>query len=117
DNLTYTFKLHANILWSDGRPLVADDVAATFAAAHDKGAGLLFSTRADGPLQVDMTFAAPFAPALRLLANMPLAPGLGPFRLRASGASADKLASQARASRLEFERNPRYWRNAADGKP
>src|SRR5207302_2663041 len=33
DNLTYTFTLRANILWSDGRPFVADDVAAAFAAA------------------------------------------------------------------------------------
>src|SRR5437763_662149 len=50
DHLTYTFTLRANILWSDGRPLVADDVAAAFAAAGGKGAGLLFSTHADGPL-------------------------------------------------------------------
>src|SRR5438105_2567840 len=106
DNLTYTFTLRGNILWSDGRPLVADDVAAAFAAG-EKGAGLLFSTRADGPLRVEITFPAPFAPALRLLATVPLAPGLGPFVLTPSKPGAPMV----------FERNPRYWRNAPDGKP
>jgi len=107
DNLTYTFKLRANILWSDGRPLVADDVAAAFVAPREKGAGLLFSTRADGPLQVEMTFPAPFAPALRLLDKLSLPPGLGPFVLKSSTPGAPMV----------FERNPRYWRNAPDGKP
>jgi peptide/nickel transport system substrate-binding protein len=108
DNLTYTFKLRPNILWADGRPLAADDVVAAFAAtnATARVMGKPLIARALGASQVEITFPAPFAPALRLLDDVPLPPGLGPF----------VLSSPKSGERLRFERNPRYWRTAPDGK-
>jgi peptide/nickel transport system substrate-binding protein len=118
NNLTYTIKLRPNVLWSDGRPLIADDVVAAVAANNAARVwGKLLSARAVDPLQVEITFPAPFAPGLRLLDKLPITPrrkgdeppaGLGPFVLKAPHRD-----NQA----LVFERNTHYWRDAPDGKP
>ncbi len=145
DGLRYTLKLRQGITFSDGRPFTAADVLFSFRAVYDpKSPGpLADSLQVDGkPLQVTapdpetvvITFPSPFAPGLRILDNLPIVPrhkleaaldagdfarawglgtrpdeivGLGPFVVR------EYVAGQ----RLEFARNPRYWRKDANGTP
>lgn len=45
DAKTYTFYLHKNIRWSDGRPLTAEDVVFTFERGIDKRTGSVWAAR------------------------------------------------------------------------
>jgi peptide/nickel transport system substrate-binding protein len=45
DAKTYTFYLHKNIRWSDGRPLTAEDVLFTFERGVDKRTGSVWAAR------------------------------------------------------------------------
>lgn len=45
DAKTYTFYLHKNIRWSDGRPLTAEDVLFTFERGIDKRTGSVWAAR------------------------------------------------------------------------
>jgi peptide/nickel transport system substrate-binding protein len=145
DGLTYNVKLRAGIAFSDGTPFTADDVVFAFRAVYDEKtasplgdslrvAGNPLRARAVDPNQVEITFPAPFGPGLRLLDNLPILPrhkleaalnagtlaqawgpttppaelaGLGPFI----------LTEYRPGERLVFERNPRYWRKDAGGRP
>ena len=143
DGLRYTVKLCQNVTYSDGHPFTADDVVFSFDAVYDERTGsvLADSLQTGGKkLQVVatdahtvvITFAAPFAPGLRILDNLPILPrhvleaalkagtfgtawnlstppadivGLGPF----------VLASYAPGERLVFNRNPHYFRTDTSG--
>jgi peptide/nickel transport system substrate-binding protein len=141
DGRRYTLTLRQNILFSDGRPFTADDVVFSFQAAYDKDSTLRDSLMVSGaplavaavdPHTVTITFPTPFAPGVRLLDNLPILPkhkldadlkggafvrawslsaspseivGLGPFVLK----------EYVPGQRLVFDRNPRYWRKAANG--
>ena len=143
DARTYTFHLRRGVVFSDGAPFTARDVAFTFAAVLDDKVGSALATnllvRGAAPTvtviddhTVQIAFAAPFAPALRALDAIPILPahklaaaleqgtfrdawpvttppadlaGLGPFVLDA----------YVPGERIEFVRNPRYWKTDADG--
>jgi peptide/nickel transport system substrate-binding protein len=143
DSLTYKMKLRSGILFSDGTPLTTDDVLFSFRAAYDdqttspigsalRVAGKPLGVRALGPLELEVTFPAPFGPGIRLLEALPIVPrhkleaaltngtfkdawgpttppaevvGLGPF----------VLAEYRPGERVVFSRNPHYWRKAPDG--
>ena len=145
DHLRYTLKLRSGVRFSDGHPFTADDVLFTFAALYDPKSvgdstladammvnGKPLSASALDPQTVVITFPEPFAPGVRLLDNIPMLPkhtlegalsngtlarsyslttppadivGLGPFVIK------EYVAGQ----RTVFERNPHYWRKAADG--
>jgi peptide/nickel transport system substrate-binding protein len=64
------------------------------------------AVRALDPQTLAMRFAAPFAPAMRLLDRHPIA-GFGPF--------VEAPADRKRTGPLVFRRNWNYWRKAADG--
>jgi peptide/nickel transport system substrate-binding protein len=128
DNLAYTFKLRPDVRWSDGTPLTAEDVVASaFApgrATADKSAGR-FTARVIDPLTIEIRFAEPFAPGLRILDHHPILPrhtppdeaGLGPFVADPTAlaeARAVRKDSRLRAVR-RLVRNPYYWRKAPDG--
>lgn len=120
DNLTYIFKLRPNVLWSDGTPLTAEDIVASVAAVQVMGKPL--AARVVDPLTIEIRFAAPFAPGLRILQHHPILPrhkpsdgaGLGPF---AAGAAASGPKGPALRTNRKLVRNPHYWRTAPDGAP
>lgn len=145
DGRTYTFHLRRDVTFSDGAPFTARDVAFTLGALFDaKVASPLASllTVGGAPPEVTvvddhtvtLTFPAPFAPALRGLDSVPMLPahklagaltqgtfrdawtvttppadlaGLGPFVLR----------EYVPGQRIEFVRNPRYWKRDEQGQP
>ncbi|HKY20873.1 MAG TPA: ABC transporter substrate-binding protein [Vicinamibacterales bacterium] len=117
DNLVYIFKLRPGIRWSDGTPLTADDLVTSLAAVQVSGTPL--AARVLDPQTIEVTFAAPFAPGLRILDGHPILPrhkpvdtvGLGPFV-----APAVKKGPGLRTIH-KLVRNPHYWRNGPDGLP
>ncbi len=99
DNLVYTLRLREGVTSSDGAPLTAELAlqALTDVQAHDQPVAV----RAVDQRTVEVRFAQPFAPALRVLDSHPL-PGFGPFVEKGKGV---------------FVRNPNYWRTEPDGFP
>jgi peptide/nickel transport system substrate-binding protein len=138
-----TLKLRPSAVFSDGQPFTAEDVLFTFQAVYDERSqssladtmrvlGKKIQVVAADPHTIVLTFPIAYAPGVRLLDNLPILPrhklqaaleagtfagawglstppaelvGLGPFVMTAY------LPGQ----RLVFDRNPRYWRKAADG--
>ena len=98
-NLIYTVKLRPGLTSADGTALTAAD-AATIAGVDRPPRGSPSRVRAIDPLTLEIRFASPFAPGLRVLDQHPIA-GFGPF------------VGEGRS----FSRNPHYWRKAADGSP
>jgi peptide/nickel transport system substrate-binding protein len=145
DGLVHTLHLRPGVTWSDGTPFTADDVLFTLEAAYDSkvqsvlaetllAGGQRIRAAAPDPRTVVVTFAAPSGPGLRLLDGLPILPkhklgaalaagtfgsawtsatppseiaGTGPFVVR------DYQPGQ----RVVLDRNPRYWREGADGDP
>ena len=142
DGLTYTLKLRPNVRFSDGTPFTSADVLFSVKAASDAPgtvmvsaitvAGQPLTVAAVDPLTVTIRFPEPYAPALRVLDNLPILPrhalqaaydtkamreawtparpasnviGLGPFVLK------EHVSGQ----RLVFTRNPHYWRQDRNG--
>lgn len=134
----YVLHLRRGLTFSDGAPFTTADVIFTFQALYDPkvASPLAEAYKIDGkPLEVTATddhtlnivFPAPYGPGLRWLESLPILPrhkleaawkegkfrdawraatppveiaGLGPFVLK----------SYTPGQRLEFERNPKYWR-------
>jgi len=143
DGLTYTFHLRPGVTWSDGVPFTSEDVLFSVQAIFDaksesfiadtlKVEGKPIAASARDAATVVITFPEPSGPGLRLLDSLWIVPkhklegalkagtfarawgtdtppsdivGMGPFVLR------EYVPNQ----RLIFDRNPRYWRKAADG--
>lgn len=141
DGRRFTLTLRSGVVFSDGHPFTSDDVVFAFRAAYDKDSALRDSLLVSGqplevaaidPQTVTITFPTPYAPGLRMLDALPILPkhkleadlkagtivkawslsspptdvvGLGPFVLK----------EYTPGQRIVFERNPRYWRKAADG--
>jgi peptide/nickel transport system substrate-binding protein len=141
----YVVHLRPGLTFSDGAPFTAADVIFTFQALYDPkvGSPLGEAYKIDGkPLEVTATddhtlnivFPAPYGPGLRWLESLPILPrhkleaalkegkfrdawnaatppseivGLGPFVLK----------TYTPGQRLEFERNPKYWRKDDRGEP
>jgi peptide/nickel transport system substrate-binding protein len=138
DQRRFILHLRQGVRFSDGTPFTAADVVFTFKALYDPTVDSLIANalKIDGkPIGVEalddhtiaLTFPAPYGPGVRLLDNLPILPrhrletalaagtfrtawgvttpptdivGLGPFKLHA----------YRPGERLEFERNPHYWR-------
>ena len=80
DGLTYTFTLHPNVTWHDGRPLTADDVAFSYTYYRQHPFPWGASDMVDGADVVDartvrIRLNRPFAPFLENVAGiMPILP-------------------------------------------
>jgi peptide/nickel transport system substrate-binding protein len=143
DGRTHTLQLRPDVTWSDGTPFTSADVLFSLQAVHDPKAksilasslvagGQPITARAPDAQTVVLTYGAPSGPGLRLLDNLPILPkhkleaaladgsfasawnsttppaeivGTGPFVVR----------EYQPGQRLVLDRNPRYWRRAADG--
>ena len=113
DNLIYTVKLREDLVTSDGVNFNAADAVTSLSGIEHP-----LAIRAVDPHTLEIRFDAPFAPALRVFDQYPIA-GLGPF-VAQSTASAKATAVKPGLRTVEartFRRNPRYWRKAADGSP
>ena len=99
DNLTYTVRLRPGLISAEGTALDASSAIASLGDITVLGKPV--AIRAIDPLTVELRFASPFAPALRVLDRHPIQ-GFGPF---------------VDAGKGTFRRNPNYWRKAADGSP
>jgi peptide/nickel transport system substrate-binding protein len=143
DQRRYVLHLRSGVQFSDGTPFTAADVVFTFQALYDPKVDSLIANalKFDGkPIAVvaiddrtvALTFPSLYGPGIRILDNLPILPkhrletaltagtfrdawgvttppneivGLGPFRLHA----------YRPGERIEFERNPHYWRIDAQG--
>ena len=143
DGRTITLTLRDGVTFSDGVPFTADDVVFTFKALYDPSVNSALATGIQvnrTPLAVSapdartvvITMAAPFAPGVAMLDNVPIYPkhllqsalasgafarawgvstppssmaGLGPF----------VLTEYVPGQRMTFARNPHYWRKDAGG--
>jgi peptide/nickel transport system substrate-binding protein len=105
-NLIYTVKLRPGLSSAGGTPLTADGAAQALGAMTAVGQPV--AARALDPLTLEIRFASPFAPGLRLLDRHPI-PGFGPF--------VEDTSATKRSGLRTFRRNPNYWRKAADGSP
>ncbi|WP_232547602.1 ABC transporter substrate-binding protein [Propioniciclava soli] len=76
DNRTLTFTLRDGVQWSDGEPLVADDVAYTFELQKEIMGGFeyLDSVTASDAHTVVFTFSRDYSPALYEIGQMPIVP-------------------------------------------
>jgi peptide/nickel transport system substrate-binding protein len=143
DGRSIALTLRPDVTWSDGAPFDADDVAFSFRAASDQASGSVIAaalTIGGAPIgvtvidarHVKLTFAAPYAPGVRVLDVLPIyprhalaaaladgtfaktwnlttapasMPGLGPF----------VVESYTPGQRIVFARNPRYFRRDSHG--
>jgi peptide/nickel transport system substrate-binding protein len=143
DGRTHTMHLRQGVTWSDGTPFTAADVLFSVRAAFDPKSGSVVGSslmpggspiRAEAPDShtVVISYAAASGPGIGLLDMLPILPkhsleaaldagtfakvwdasvtpaalaGTGPFVLR----------ENQTGQRIILERNPRYWRKAADG--
>jgi peptide/nickel transport system substrate-binding protein len=138
-----TLRLHPNVVFSDGHPFTADDVLFSFEAAYNaksgsvlvdalKVGGAMLSVAAPNPQTVAITFPEPYAPGPRMLDNLPIYPRhkLGPALAAGTFASAWGLSTPiaditglgpftigayAPGQRIVFDRNPHFFKKAADG--
>jgi peptide/nickel transport system substrate-binding protein len=126
DGLTYTFHLRDGVTWQDvpplnGRPLVADDVIATFERIEREGFQqymLENVERIEAPddRTVVIHMSAPFAPLLNFMANhymwiIPREAERGLIDLRSTAIGTGPFIMTARTPNVEtvYEKNPGYW--------
>ena len=140
-----TMHLRHDASFSDGHPFTADDVLFSFAVADEEKTqsvladavrinGKSITVTATDPYTIVITFAAPFAPGVRILEILPILPrhilepaykagtfitawgldtppaqivGLGPF----------VLIQYVAGQRVVLARNPHYFAKAPDGGP
>jgi peptide/nickel transport system substrate-binding protein len=143
DGRTHTLHLRPGLTWSDGVPLTSADVLFSLDAIFDpKSASVLadalriggepIRATAPDPATVVVTYPAPSGAGIRLLDTLTIVPK---HKLEAAlkagtfasawntttppaelvGAGPFVLSEYQPGQRLIFERNPRYWRKAADG--
>jgi peptide/nickel transport system substrate-binding protein len=129
DARTWTFALRPGVKFSDGRPMVADDVVfSILRAAHDQNGPLSFldfaikSLKADGDHTVVATLSQPWAPFLSdisVFANGVLPKDFGgqsesAFFKNPVGTGPFTLKNLVKGGNVTLERNPHYWQA---GKP
>ena len=144
DGKTLTFKLRANIKFTDGATLSADDVIFTFQLINDPKlntavsdqfnvAGQRVQVRKDDLFTVSFVFPQAYAAAVRLFDGIPILPRhkleadyrAGKFEQVWSlatppdqivGLGPFKLKSFVAGQRVVLERNPHYWRTDGAGR-
>jgi peptide/nickel transport system substrate-binding protein len=124
DAKTWTFSLRPGIRFSDGRPVVADDVVfSILRAAGDKNGPLSFldfaikSLKADGSHAVVATLSQPWVPFLSdisVFANAILPKDFGgqsesAFFASPIGTGPFMLKSFVKGGNVSLQRNPHYW--------
>ncbi len=143
DGRTHTFHLRPGVTWSDGTPFTSADVLFSLRAVFDpkvespiasalRVGGQPIRAAAPDPQTVVFTYAGPSGPGVGLLNSLTILPK---HKLEAAldagtlatawesktplteivGTGAFVLREYLPGQRLVLDRNPRYWRKAADG--
>ncbi len=134
DGKTIIYHLRHGVVWQDGAPLTARDVAFTFNAimnprndvASRDGYDRISSVRTEGPWTVVVRMKEPYSPIIAQFCNYPTYPILPahvlaryadlnrvPFDALPIGAGPYKVIDWVRGDHIDFAANPLYWR----GKP
>lgn len=145
DGKTWTFTLRDGVVWSDGTPFTAEDVAFTFNdliynpdipnSARDIFTvdGKQFEVKALDPKRVEFTLPTKFAPFLMFMTQSILPKhilepavkkgvfdstwGVGTPPEEIIGTGPFLLESYAAGQRVVLKRNPNYWRKDEEGEP
>ena len=143
DGRTHTMHLRQGVFWSDGIAFSADDVLFSLRAVYDPKSesawrstmtvgGQPIRATAPDPRTVVLTYPGPSGPGLRLLDNLTILPkhkleaalNAGTFRNAWDSAAPPTdivgtgpfiVKEYQPGQRVVFDRNPRYWRTAANG--
>lgn len=143
DGLECVFQLRADVLWQDGRPLTAEDVAFTFAVIQDPAVRNSFATfltidgkplqvEVAGPRQVRFRLPRPYAPFLQSLA-VPVLPrhllgeslrngtfaeqwGVNTPLEAIVGTGPFRLVEYRAGELLRLRRSDNHWRRDGDGR-
>ena len=143
DGRTHTFHLRPGVTWSDGTPFTSADVVFSLRAVFDprvespiasalKVGGQPIRAAAPDPQTVVFTYAGPSGPGVGLLNNLTILPrhkleaALNAGTLSTAwdsktplteivGTGAFVIREYLPGQRLVLDRNPTYWRKAADG--
>ena len=143
DGRSYTLHLRPGVTWSDGQPFTSADVLFTLQAVFDPKTesvlaeqlsidGKPITATAPDDHTVVLSYPSPSGPGLRLLDALPILPkhklegalNAGTFKdawnsatppAEIIGTGAFVLREYAPGERLVLDRNPRYWRKAANG--
>jgi peptide/nickel transport system substrate-binding protein len=121
DDLTWRFQLRPGVLFQDGRPLAAEDVAVSLRRAREhprsKMSGYLVevqAVRAVGPLTVEIQTRRPYPILLNKLTFIAVVPRDAPPRIsRPLGTGPYSFVSYAPGRSLELRAFPRSWRGGA----
>jgi peptide/nickel transport system substrate-binding protein len=137
DQLTWTLRLREGVVFSDGAPFTAEDVAFTFDALNDPklaspvASALLVAGKPLGVHVIDahtvaVKFPSPFGPTLRILDGLPMLPKHKLGGALAAGTLRDAwgpstavsevvglgpfvLTENTPGQAMRFVRNPHYW--------
>lgn len=143
DGLKWTFELRDDVVFPDGQPFSAEDVAFTLKALYDERAkspiassfmigGKPLQARVLGPHRVEIVCPSVYGPGISLLDALPILPAhklsaaldAGSFREAWSvttplteiiGLGPFVIKQYVPGQRLLFSRNPRFWRSDASG--
>ena len=145
DGLTHTFHLRPGLVWSDGTPLTSADVLFSLQAALDPAVSSVIAgnlTAGGAPIRatapdastIVFAYAGPAGQGAGLLDVLTIlpkhkleaalaagtfarawSPGTAPAEIVGSGPFV--LREHVAGERIVLERNPHYWRKAADGQP
>jgi peptide/nickel transport system substrate-binding protein len=128
DKLTYTFRLHENVKWHDGRPFTADDVVFTtkefLPEVHPRARAIFGNCASIEALDqhtVRYVLKAPFAPFLMgfEMSTSPIVPAhlykgtqyrTNPNNQTPVGTGPFKLAEWRRGQFIRLSKNPDYYR-------
>ncbi len=116
DGLTYTVEIREGVVFSDGEPLTAEDVAYTFETAAKSGSvvdlTVLDKAEATGELTVKLTLKQPVSTFVNMLLTLGIVPKHAhgdDYRNNPIGSGPYKFAQWDRGQQLIVEANPEYY--------
>lgn len=123
DDTTYVFQLRDDAVFSNGRPMTAEDVAGSIDLLLETGSawslqlGPVASTEVTGDLEVTVTLASPYTAFLSGLANTPaailpvqeIADGSVDLTTEMVGTGPFVATEHVQDESWTFEENPHFW--------
>ena len=113
DFLSWTITLRTGLHWSDGKPIIREDVIQTISASHL--APLIEGITTDGKNQIHLRLIEPESIFLQRLASLPIRPSHSrqPYRVTSGAYRLKRFRREAVNFRLS--RNPDYYQEQKGG--